>query len=88
MFWVRPELLVKIPRESPTISKIKVNFHQDFVSSMHGNFLRGQTDWGLFYWPNHSGKLGCPNKKKKKKEGDPVTCTIKILQSQLMPKES
>jgi hypothetical protein len=34
----------KIPHGSPIISRIKVNFHQDFVASMYSNFFLGQMD--------------------------------------------
>ncbi len=44
----------KIPRESPTISEIKVNAHQDFVASMYSGFFQGQMERGLFYSPNLS----------------------------------
>jgi hypothetical protein len=37
------------------------------MASMHGDFFQGQIDRSLFYWPNHSGKLGCPINKKKKR---------------------
>jgi hypothetical protein len=33
---------------------IVINYHQDFVASMHTDFFKGQTDRGLFFWPNHS----------------------------------
>ncbi len=32
----------KIPHGSPTISKILVNFHQDFMTSVHNNFFLGK----------------------------------------------
>ncbi len=35
---------------------IIVNFFQDFVGSMHGDFFQWQTDRGLFYRPTHSGE--------------------------------
>ncbi len=54
---MRPELLAKntllISNNQRTIG---VNFHRDFVASQHSNFFWGQTDKGLFYWLNHSGK--------------------------------
>ncbi len=31
---------------------IVINFHQDFVDSIHSDFFQGQTDRGLYYWPN------------------------------------
>jgi hypothetical protein len=43
----------KIPCGSPTFSERSVNYHQDFVASMHSDFFLGQTDRGLFNWPNH-----------------------------------
>jgi len=45
------------------LAKYCHNFHQDFVASTHTDFFQGQTDRGLFYWPNHSGETGCPNEK-------------------------
>ncbi len=51
-----------IPHRSPTISEIKVNFHQDFVASMHRDLFQGQMDRGLFYWPNLSGETQLSNK--------------------------
>ncbi len=36
------------------------------MASTHNDFFDGQTDRGLNYWPDHSGELGCSNKKKKK----------------------
>ncbi len=33
---------------------IGFNFHPDFGACWHSNFFQGQTDRGLFYWPNHS----------------------------------
>jgi hypothetical protein len=53
----------KTPCGLSTISEIDVNYRQDFVTSMHCNFLQGQTDSGLCYWPYHSGQLRCPNQK-------------------------
>jgi hypothetical protein len=46
----------KIPRGSPTISKIKVNFHQDFMASTHSDFFYAQMDGGIVYWPSLSGE--------------------------------
>ncbi len=34
---------------------IVINFHQDFVASMHSNIFQGQMDGGQ----NMSGKLSC-----------------------------
>jgi hypothetical protein len=42
---------------------IVINFHQDFMASMHSNFLLGQTDSSLFYWPNHSKETLMPKAK-------------------------
>ncbi len=39
----------------------QLNIFQDFVASTHSDFFRGEMDRGLFYWPNHSGKLSSPN---------------------------
>ncbi len=36
--------------------KFVANFHQDFVANRHSDFFQGQTDRGLFCWPNHSGE--------------------------------
>jgi hypothetical protein len=33
---------------------VVINFHQDFVASMHSDFLQGQADIDLFYLHNHS----------------------------------
>ncbi len=52
----------KIPRRSPTMSEIKVNFHHDIVTSMHRDFFRGQMDRGLFYWPNLTGETWLSNR--------------------------
>jgi hypothetical protein len=49
------------------------------VARTLSDFFQGQTDKGLFYKPNYSGKLGCPNRKKKKKK-------LKILEKKLLPK--
>jgi hypothetical protein len=35
------------------MSKIKVNYHQGFMDSMHSDFVQGQIDRGIFYWPNN-----------------------------------
>jgi hypothetical protein len=52
---VRPEVLVLNPLWIMNIQQnIVVNFHQDFEATKHSDFFQGQTDMGLFYWPNHS----------------------------------
>ncbi len=46
----------KISCGSPIISEVYANYHQDFMARMHSDFLQGQTDRGLIYWPSHSGE--------------------------------
>jgi hypothetical protein len=38
-----------------------INFHQDFMVSMLNSLFQGQADWGLTYWPNHTGKTQLSN---------------------------
>jgi hypothetical protein len=33
-----------------------ISFHQEFVASTHHYFFLGQTGWGLFLWPIHTGE--------------------------------
>jgi hypothetical protein len=65
---VRPELLVKNPlRIANNYQAIVVNFHQEFTARVHSNFFQGQTDGGLFYWPNLSAETRCPINSHKKR---------------------
>jgi hypothetical protein len=53
---MRSKLLVKNPLWVANNQRnFVVNFHQDIVASMYSDSFQGQTDGGLFYWPNHSG---------------------------------
>jgi hypothetical protein len=50
MDWARPELLAQNPLQvANNQHTIAVNFHQDFMMSMHSDFFQGQTDTGLIY---------------------------------------
>ncbi len=63
---MRPELLVYNPSWIANNQRnIVINLRQGFVASTHSDFNQGQTDTGLFYWPNITGKLSWLNKKKK-----------------------
>ncbi len=64
MDWVRPKLLTLNPLLIVNNQRtIVINFHQDFMTSMHSNFFQGQVNRGLTYWPNNTGKIGYPKKK-------------------------
>jgi hypothetical protein len=41
---------------------LKVNFHQDFVASMHSDVFQGAADRGQFYWLKHFGETLLSNK--------------------------
>jgi len=41
-----------------------INFQHDFETSTQGDFYQRWPDRSLIFWPNHSGELGCPIKKK------------------------
>ncbi len=59
------ELLVKNPFWITIVEEVAlIASLQDFVARMHSNFFQGKMGRDLFYWPNHSGKLGYPNKKR------------------------
>jgi hypothetical protein len=48
---------------------VDVNFHHDFVASLHSYFFQGQMDRVLLYWPNHSGVT----KLSRQKEGEDLS---------------
>ncbi len=73
MGWVRPKKLYGLA----TISEFKVNFHQPFVANMQSDLFQGRRDGDIFYWPNQSGKLRCPNKKKN--EAVAVACVFTMM---------
>ncbi len=51
--WVRPELLVQNPLHiANNQHTIVINFHQEFMASMHSNFFHKQKDGGLICLPN------------------------------------
>ncbi len=57
MYYVRPELLILNPLMDHQQSvKYKSTRIKTIANSTHSNFFKGQTDRGLFYWPNHSGE--------------------------------
>ncbi len=57
-----------------------VNFHQDFIASMHSDFFQEQTNRSLFYLPNHSKETSCQCKKKRKKKMDSPFTIITLNQ--------
>ncbi len=42
------------------------HYSQDFVANPHSDFFKGQTERGLFYWPNHSEKTQQAKQEKEK----------------------
>ncbi len=57
MDWVRPKQLVQNLLWIDNNQQISViNFHRDFLASMHSVFFQGKIDRGSIYWPNHSGE--------------------------------
>jgi hypothetical protein len=55
MDWAKPELLASNPFWIVNNQQtIVVNFHRDFIASMHSGIFQGQTTVGHIYCPNHS----------------------------------
>jgi hypothetical protein len=58
----RPELLTQGPFcISNNQRTIFINFHHDFVSSVHSDFYQGDMDRVLVYYFNQSGKTLLPS---------------------------